>query len=220
MRGIVCGAFAASLFAAPVAWAQVSSSLSTDSNWSATQGRTVGAERNVVSAEVGWPGIAAQILHGIDARTDVGLRAQFNYGFENTTNSLVGFDLQVPARRYLMRSDRFDIEGHVAPGLTIYGNNGATLFGIGGPVGLIAAYTMDPQLTVSAGVDVPILLSFANPAEFLFGPLVGAGGEYKLDKDLAVTGKARFGPEFAFGGGAAGSAFAFQLLVGVAYALR
>jgi hypothetical protein len=224
MRGIVCGVAGALLFAAPMAGAQVSRGFpagpSDRDYWSATQGRTVGTDRNVVTGEAGWPGLAVQWLHGLDPVTDVGLRFGFNYGFENTTSSLVGVDLQVPVRRYLMRSGQFDIEGHVAPGFTFYGNHGEMLFGVGGPVGLVAAYQMDSKLTVSVGGDVPLLLSITHPFGFLFGPLVGAGAEYKIDKDLAVTGKVRIGPEFAFDSNGGSSDFAFQTVVGVAYALR
>jgi hypothetical protein len=223
MRGIVFGVAFALLFAAPMAQAQVARGYpgpASDSDWSATQGRTVGAGRNVVSGEAGWPGLAVQYLHGIDPRTDVGLRLGFNYGFENTTASLVGLDLQVPVRRYLMRSGQFDIEAHVAPGFTFYGNHGEMLFGVGGPVGLVAAYQMDSKLTLSVGGDVPLLLSLTHPFGFLFGPLVGGGAEYKIDKDLAVTAKLRVGPEFAFDSSGGSSDLAFQTLVGVAYALR
>ena len=224
MRGIVFGVAGALLFAAPMAGAQVSRGFPAGpadrDNWSATQGRTVGADRNVVTGEAGWPGLAVQWLHGLDPVTDVGLRFGFNYGFENTTSSLVGVDLQVPVRRYLMRSGQFDIEGHVAPGFTFYGNHGDMLFGVEAPVGLVAAYQVDPRFTVSVGGDVPLLLSVTNPFGFLFGPLVGAGAEYRIDKDLAVTGKLRFGPEFAFDHNGGSSEFAFQTLVGVAYALR
>jgi len=94
------------------------------------------------------------------------------------------------------------------------------LFGVEAPVGLVAAYQVDPRFTVSVGGDVPLLLSVTNPFGFLFGPLVGAGAEYRIDKDLAVTGKLRFGPEFAFDHNGGSSEFAFQTLVGVAYALR
>jgi len=224
MRGIVYGVAGALLLAAPTAVAQVSRGFPAGpadrDNWSATQGRTVGADRNVVTGEAGWPGLAVQWLHGLDPVTDVGLRFGFNYGFENTTSSLVGVDLQAPVRRYLMRSGQFDIEGHVLPGITFYGNHGDMLFGITAPVGLVAAYQVDSRLTVSAGGDVPLLLSVTNPFGFLFGPLVGAGAEYRIDKDVAVTGKVRFGPEFAFDHNGGTSQFAFQTLVGVAYALR
>src|SRR5207248_1894959 len=54
MRAIVYGVAGAVLFAAPMAQAQVSRGFPgapSDSNWSATQGRTVGTGRNVVTGE-------------------------------------------------------------------------------------------------------------------------------------------------------------------------
>ena len=221
MRGIVL-AVVGTFLVAPVARAQVSRSFprSAADDWSATQGRTVGQGQNVVTGEAGWPGIAVQFLHGLDPATDIGLRVGFNYGFANTTAGEVGVDLQVPVRRYLMTTNGFDIEAHAAPGITFSGNNGETLFGVGGPIGVLAAYKVDPKLTFSGGVDVPILISFANPAGVLFGPLVGAGAEYKLEKNLALTGKVRVGPEFAIQSGHTGSDLGFQTLVGVAYAMR
>lgn len=222
MRGIVCAALGV-LVAAPMARAQVSRSFPGGSSvdWSATQGRTVGNGQNVLTGEAGWPGIAVQYLHGIDDLTDAGVRFQFNYGFANTTNSLTGVDLQVPIRRYLTRtSGGLDVEGHVLPGLTFYGNNGSTLFGLLAPVGITAAMKMDSKFTVSAGADVPIMLSITNPFGLVFGPLVGVGGEFKVDRDLAVNAKMRVGPEFAFQTGGASSDLGFQAVVGVAYAMR
>jgi hypothetical protein len=231
MRGIFFGV-AVTLLAAPLARAQIASSSprSSRDDWSATQARTLGAGRNAVTGEAGWPGIGLQYLYGLDDATDVGGRIGFNYGFFNTTASLIGVDLQAAFRRFLMRSGDFDIEAHATPGIAIYGNHGLTLFGVEAPVGLVAAYRVDPRLTVSVGGDVPILLSLTNPFGIVLGPLVGAGGEYKLEPNLALTAKFRVGPEIALEGNVRDSAgnefggtsgqFAFQALVGVAYALR
>ena len=223
MRAIVCGVAGAVLFAAPMAQAQVSRGfpgVPRESDWSATQARTVGAGQSVVTAEAGWPGIAAQYLFGLDPLTDIGARAAFNYGFQSTTITLPGFDLQVPVRRYLGRSASFDIEAHASPGFTFYGNHGEAIVGIGGPIGVLAAYRVDPRLTIDVAAEVPILLSFASNSGVFFGPLVGAGAEYQIERNLALTAKVRAGPEFAIGGGSTGSEFAFQTIAGVAYALR
>jgi hypothetical protein len=50
--------------------------------------------------------------------------------------------------------------------------------------------------------------------------MVGLGAEYKLDKDLAVTLRSRFGPEFAIVNGGSGGEFAFQTMIGLAYNTR
>src|SRR5207237_8681313 len=115
-------------------------------------------------------------------------------------------------RRSLTTSGSFDIDAHAAPGLTFYGNNGQALVGIGGPIGVLAAYRIDPRLTVDVAGDLPILLSFTHPTAVFFGPLVGAGAEYQIEKNLSLTARVRVGPEFAVGNGGSGSQFAFQTI--------
>ena len=41
-----------------------------------------------------------------------------------------------------------------------------------------------------------MLISFSNPAGFVFGPQVGGGGEYLLDNNLAVTARVRVADEY------------------------
>ena len=177
-------------------------------NWSATAGRTVGSGNGVIMGEVGWPGISGQYSKGLDDRSDIGFRASFLYGFEGTTNSLVGMNLAVPYRRQLYNETRLGVTGHIDPGISFYGNRGAdtgNLFGVGGPIGLTAGYRMDDRLTLDLTGDVDTLISFSNPAGVFFGPKVGVGGEYKLDKDLAVTLRTKIGPEFGVVNGGSGA---------------
>ena len=191
-----------------------------DLNWSSISGRTVGNNNSVVQAEAGWPGIGLTYLKGYNDLTDIGFHVGLNYGFEGTTNTATGLNLAVPIRRTISQGDKVNVAVHVDPGLTIYSNYGSALVGVGGPIGVVAGYNVDPRLTVNAGADVPILLSFANPTGLLFGPLFGGGAEYLIDKDLSVSAKLRVGPEFALASGGSGSQMAFQSLVGVAYNLR
>jgi hypothetical protein len=110
------------------------------------------------------------------------------------------------------------------PGILFYGNNnrnqGGALFGIGGPIGLVLGLRVDPRLTLDVGADVPVLLSFTNPTGVMFGPQVGAGGEYLLDKNVAVTLRARVGPEFMVANGGTASQLGFTTLLGLAYNTR
>lgn len=193
---------------------------SSDMNWTATAGRTVGYGNNVFQAEVGWPGINLNYLRGVSDVTDAGFHLGLNYGFEGTTNQLVGLNVAIPIRRNVAPGETFNVALHIDPGFTIYNNNGSALVGIGAPLGVVAGYRLDPRLTVDIGADVPILLSFANPTGFLFGPLVGGGAEYLIDHNLAVTGRVRVGPEFAFASGGSSTQTAFQTLIGVAYNAR
>jgi hypothetical protein len=187
--------------------------------WTATAGKTVGGGNGVIQVEGGWPGIGFTYLRGLDDRTDVGLHVGFNYGFEGTANSVIGLNLAVPYRRTLVDSGATAVAFRADPGVSVYGNNGA-LVGIGGPVGVVAGWRMDPRLTVDVGADMPILLSFSNPAGVLFGPQVGAGAEYLLDRNVAVTFRARVGPEFALASGGTGSQVGFTTLLGLAYNTR
>ena len=190
-----------------------------DHDWSATAGRTVGEGNSVLQAEAGWPGIGFTYLKGANATTDIGFHVGLNYGFEGTTNSVVGLNLAVPYRHVLGVMGDTTFTFRTDPGLTVYGNHGA-LVGVGGPIGVVAGFHVSPRLTLDVGADVPVLVSFSNPAGFLFGPEAGGGGEYLLDDNLAVTARFRVGPEFALDSAGTGHQTAFMTLIGLAYNLR
>src|SRR5947209_6995400 len=82
-----------------------------------------------------------------------------------------------------------------APGLTLYSNSGSTLIGVGGPLGIVVGGRVSESLTLDAGADIPVLLSFTNPFGLIFGPLFGVGAEYMVDRNLMVTARVRIGPE-------------------------
>lgn len=191
-----------------------------DGNWSATAGRTAGLNNTVLQAEAGWPGIGFTYLKGVDERTDVGFHVGFNYGLEGTTNSTAGINLAVPFRHTLGSMGDTTFAFETMPGLSIYGNNGGVLVGVGGPIGVVAGFRIDPQLTLDVAADVPVLVAFSNPAGFLFGPQFGGGGEYLIDKNLAVTARFRVGPEFALNSAGTGRQTSFQTLIGLAYNTR
>ena len=230
MRTMVWWAAAVLVLVAGVARAQVDQYPGTagtiipigDTAWSATAGRTVGSGNSVVQAEVGWPGVSFTYLHGANERTDFGARVNFNYGFMNTTNSLTGVDLQIPYR-YRMTdapSGGINVVLQASPGLTLYSNHGSTLFGVGGPLGIVAGARMSESLTLDAGAEIPVLLSFTNPFGVVFGPLFGVGGEYMVDRNLMVTARVRMGPEFSLDHNGSNSQFGLQTLIGVAYNMR
>jgi len=189
-----------------------------EANWSATAGRTVGGGSSVLQAEAGWPGISFTYLKGLDERSDIGFHVGFNYGFEGTTNRVTGINLAVPYRRNLVSGDT-DVAFQMQPGISIYGNDGV-LFGIGGPVGVVAGFHPSALLTVDVGVDIPVLLSFSNPTGFLFGPQFGGGAEYLIDRNLAVTARFRIGPQFGLTSAGTSSQTGFVTLIGLAYNTR
>ena len=193
-----------------------------ETGWSATAGRTVGSGNSVIQAEAGWPGIGFTFLHGVDERTDWGARINLNYKFLNTDRSLTGVDLQVPIR-YRMTSNPssgINVALHASPGVTFYSNNGSTLFGIGGPFGVVVGSQVSDSLTLDVGVDIPVLFSITNPFGVVFGPLAGVGGEYYVDRNLAVTARIRVGPEVSLNHNGSSSDVGVQTLIGVAYNMR
>ena len=79
---------------------------------------------------------------------------------------------------------------------------------------------MSESLTLDAGAEIPVLLSFTNPFGVVFGPLFGVGGEYMVDRNLMVTARVRMGPEFSLDHNGSNSQFGLQTLIGVAYNMR
>jgi hypothetical protein len=212
----------AALLAPAAARAQIETALEVppSGNWSATAGRTAGNGNSVLQAEVGWPGVGFTYLHGANATTDIGFHVGFNYSFEGRTDSVAGLNLAVPYRHMLGQSGDATFTFRTDPGLSIYGNHGSTLVGVGGPIGVVAGFRVDPRLTLDLGFEVPILVSFSNPAGFLFGPQAGGGGEYLLDNNLAVTARVRVGPQFALDSSGTGHQTTFMTLIGLAYNTR
>ncbi|HEY6909056.1 MAG TPA: hypothetical protein VI356_06790 [Myxococcales bacterium] len=190
-----------------------------DTNWSATAGRTAGDGNSILQAEAGWPGIGLTWLKGVDERTDLGVHVGFNYGLENTSNNLVGFNFAIPYRHTLGSIGDTTFAFQAQPGVSLYGNNGV-LFAAGGPVGVVAGLRVSPRMTLDLGADVPVLISFTNPTGFLVGPQFGGGGEYLLDNNLAVTARVRIGPQFALDSSGTGAQTGFITLVGLAYNAR
>lgn len=193
-----------------------------ETGWSATAGRTVGSGNSVIQAEAGWPGISFTFLHGADERTDWGARVNLNYKFLNTDQNLTGVDLQVPLRYRVTdnSSGGINVALQASPGVTFYSNNGSTLFGIGVPFGFVVGGPVSDSLTLDAGVDFPVLFSITNPFGVVFGPLAGVGGEYYVDRNLAVTAKIRVGPEVSLNHNGSSSDVGVQTLIGIAYNMR
>jgi len=193
-----------------------------ESAWSATAGRTVGSGNSVLLAEAGWPGISFTFLHGADERTDWGARVNFNYKYMNTDTNLTGVDLQVPYRLRMTndQDSSFGVVLQASPGVTLYSNNGSAQFGFALPLGVVLGTRVSDTVTLDAGMDIPVLLSITNPFGVVFGPLFGVGGEYLVDRNIAVTARIRVGPEVSLNHTGSDSQVGVQTLIGVAYNMR
>jgi hypothetical protein len=142
-----------------------------------------------------------------------------NYGLAGTHQRMNGINLAVAYRHTLggVGDTAFAIE--MQPGLFLYSNDGP-LVGVGGPIGVVAAFKIKQRVTLDLGVEVPVLLSFSNPTGFFFGPQFGGGGEFLLDRNLAVTLRFRLGPEFALNTDTTSTTLGFSALLGLAYNMR
>lgn len=217
--GLAAIAALAALLPTSAAQAQIETTISPvgeSSAWSATAGRTAGTGNSVLQAEAGWPGIGFTWLKGINERSDYGLHVGFNYGFEGTTNTVTGFNFAVPYRRTLAASGDTSLAFETQPGISIYSNSGA-MVGVGGPIGVVGALQVTPQLTLDLAADVPVLITFTNPTGVVFGPQFGGGGEYLIDRNLAVTARIRVGPRFALDSAGSNTQTGFVTLIGLAY---
>ena len=199
---------------------QTSVDPASDSNWSATAAQTVGLGNSAVAAEAGWPGVGFTYLHGVDERTDWGFHAAFNYGLQGTTTQLAGGSVGFAYRHWVQGLSDVGFMLEARPGLVLYGSQGSVLFGVGGPVGVVAGFRLDERLTLDLAFEVPVLVSFSNPAGVLFGPQFGGGGEYQLNHNLALTARLRVGPEFAITTVDSSARLGLTALFGLAYNLR
>src|SRR4051812_14005983 len=163
--------------------------------WSLLGGETVGADADVVSAELGWPGISFAFTHGTGRDSDVGIRFDLLYGVEQMSNtSQFGIGARVPLRLTVARRDRISVLVHIDPGLKLYTFSPAW-FGLALPIGVPFGSAAAGDLTVAFGVDLPMTLFLTpTPVAFFIAPSFGPAVEYHVDPRLAVGINTRFGP--------------------------
>lgn len=188
-------------------------------HWSLVTGETVSPSRDALSFELGWPGISFGYLHGLSDRSDVGVKFDFLYSAEGTTDTRVGFGLNVPLRLVAVRKDKISVLLHIDPGVRTYVTGGDTAFGIRLPVGATLGVQVAPEFRLAAGVDLPVTIGLTpSPVGLLLGPQFGVAMEYFVDKDLLIGLNTRFGPLFYTVAGG-GSVFSFTTQVVVGYRL-
>src|SRR5205823_1865180 len=141
---------AAAAIAAPAPAAATGAPAGAPGHWSVLTGETVSSDRDAIAFEVGWPGVSFSYLHGVTDRTDVGIRFDLLYSYENTTDTAFGVGADVPLRLVVNRSDLVSIALHVDPGLRIYSRNGGTDLMTRFPVGGVIGVQASPQLRQAA----------------------------------------------------------------------
>ena len=131
------------------------------SHYSLLGGETVPTGVDVASGEFGYPGISFGLTHGTSATSDIGVKFDILYGFENTTDSEFGIGVRVPFRFAAYRKDRIGVLFHIDPGIKFYTTNPAA-FGFQWPIGVTLGYTVGPELTIGLNTR--------------FGPMIETAG--------------------------------------------
>lgn len=186
--------------------------------WSVLSGQTVGDGQNAFTAEAGFPGIDIGYLHGITNRIDLGLKFTFNYSYEGLTNLFVpGTKLQANARFSLLDNGRLNLAVTFQPGVFTYFFQTSTNVGVAIPVGVVVGFPVTDAMTVHAGMDLPMFVTFGTGSSLTVPILFGGGLEYFLDRSMAVTLDIKMGP--AVNTNTNRAQLDFQSLLGVALKL-
>ena len=190
----------------------------TTGHWTVDSAETVGAGNNVVRGQVGFPGLWADIIHGIDPTTEIGGRLQINYGVEGLTDAThFEMALNFLARKQFVDTGKFKFALTFNPGLLFYTAFSTTTFGITFPVEGQFGIPIDSKFTLNASFGLPMWVTFGDFSAFYLPILFGAGVEYLLEQNIALTFKLRVGPTIAFANGGSASSFTLNALFGVAY---
>ena len=184
-------------------------------HWSVATGETVSPDRDAISFEMGWPGLAFGYLHGLSDRSDVGFKISLLYSDENTNSSTFGAGADLPLRLVVNRKDKVTLGLHIDPGVRVYTHNSRsdflTRFPVGGTLGIQAT----PELRLAATADLVMAINWTHTAFFEIGPQFGFAAEYAVDKNLLVGLKASFGPQFyTFANSPTDFAFTTEIVVG------
>lgn len=222
MKRFVPGFFLCWVLASTVALAQdEEGSYGRGQGWSLLAGDTVGANQNVLSAQIGWPGLSVGVLHGSTSKLDLGGKFTFNWGQEGLVEVVEpGIKLQAWVRLMLARMDQASLALVFQPGPIFYFHDGSTQVGLALPVSLVAGIPVGSAIMLNLGVDVPFHVYFGTGGGPVFPLLVGGGLEYFIDRNLQVNFNVRMGPSIYPDAGRRGRSdayFTLEALMGVGW---
>jgi hypothetical protein len=241
-RNAMRGAAVLILLVAGVAGAQHQ----TGHQWTLDSGETVGAGDNVFRAQVGYPGIWLDLIHGLDPTFDIGGRFAFNYSFQGTLgfgcsvdgfgcgNSFyaggVGLNFQLLLRKTIGEiAGRYKVALTFDPGFMLYFPSypivqTTTVAGILLPIGAQIGFPVSPKVVINGSFELPMYVTFGGEisgtgGSFFIPIMFGGGVEWLAMPNLDVTFKLALGPTIATAGNAAGSSVAFTLttMAGIGY---
>jgi hypothetical protein len=189
--------------------------------WSLLAGDTVGAGQNVLSAQIGWPGVSVGLLHGATPKFDIGGKFTFNWGQEGIVQIVEpGIKLQAWVRLMLARMPQASLALVFQPGPIFYFHDSFTQVGLALPVSLVAGIPVGSAIMLNLGLDVPFHVYFGSGGGPVFPLLVGGGLEYFIDRNLQVNFNVRMGPSLYPDQGRRGrnhADFTLEALMGVGW---
>jgi len=194
--------------------------LGVEEAWTVESGRTVGTGTTVFWGQVGYPGIWAELIHGLDPTTELGGKLAFNYGPEGLVDSCCSAELgfQFLLRKSLFDNGKIVIAGVFDPGFLLFFPSGYAQFGLTFPVGVEFGFPVNARVSLNASFDLPMYVTFSadnHGGQFALPILFGGGVEYLMERSLALTFKLKLGPTIFTGGGSA--QFTLYALFGAAY---
>jgi hypothetical protein len=218
VRGaVLCVALAAGAAGAQTQSATAPTATATTDRWTVDSGQTVGDGANVVRAQVGWPGLWLDYVHGLGPTFDIGGRVALNWGgpVGEVNNTVFNIDIQLLLRDQIADFGGLKLALTFNPGVIIYTSGGVT--GINLPVGAQLGIPFNDQLVFNASFELAMYLQFGNGnTNFVIPLLFGGGVEYRLQQNLLLTFKLAMGPSIPTASHAS-TQFALEALAGVAY---
>lgn len=188
--------------------------------WSIISAKTIGEGQTVLNFQVGYPGISAAILGGINDRFDFGGKFTFLYGSEASTFVSPGLRLQGLLRFLVAERGRVRFGIELEPGIyTYFGTPGRGAFGVALPLKFTIGIPLLKELSLHAGVDLPLMFGFVPGFTAAIPVLLGGGIEYLVIPDLSLNFRMRFGPSIIVTPGGSGVGLGLDVLLGVAYRL-
>lgn len=164
--------------------------------WTVVGARTAGANKNVLEAGLGWPGVYASFSHGFLPNLDLGARAAFTYGVEGMVRSVYpGLKVQGLIRFRFVDTGRISLSAVFEPGPFFwFAYGGVTYTGFAIPIGVRLGIAAASALTIGITFDVPMWVQFGPGGGLNVPFLTGLGVEYFVRSDLALFAKTRMGP--------------------------
>lgn len=189
--------------------------------WSAIGAQPVGDGNLALHVEGGFPGIQLGFLAGM-GQLDLGARVGYNYfleGFTHRDYRVSGLRAQGLLRVNLLKARALNLTLRFEPGFFTYFTRFTTDAGLLLPVGVTLGLPVSSALNIALTADIPFFVMWGDGygyfGEGIYVPIqFGAGLEYFIDRNIALTAQTKMGPALHPRGGAE---FSLQFLVGAAF---